>query len=54
MSGSRIGYRSRQERKLYGETSDQGIPVLVLGAGDAAVTLLKELSRSAEWRVMGL
>lgn len=54
MSGSRIGYRSWQERKLYGETSDQGIPVLVLGAGDAAVTLLKELSRSAEWRVMGL
>jgi FlaA1/EpsC-like NDP-sugar epimerase len=54
MSGSRIGYRTWQERKLYGETSDQGIPVLVLGAGDAAVTLLKELSRSAEWRVMGL
>lgn len=54
MAGSRIGYRTWQERKLYGETSDQGIPVLVLGAGDAAVTLLKELSRSAEWRVMGL
>jgi FlaA1/EpsC-like NDP-sugar epimerase len=54
MSGSRIAYRSWQERKLYGETSDQGIPVLVLGAGDAAVSLLKELSRSAEWRVMGL
>jgi FlaA1/EpsC-like NDP-sugar epimerase len=54
MAGSRIAYRTWQERKLYGETSDQGIPVLVLGAGDAAVSLLKELSRSAEWRVMGL
>ncbi|MBL8520189.1 MAG: polysaccharide biosynthesis protein [Betaproteobacteria bacterium] len=54
MSGSRIGYRTWQERRLYGDVGDQGIPVLVLGAGDAAVTLLKELSRSAEWRVVGL
>jgi FlaA1/EpsC-like NDP-sugar epimerase len=54
MSGSRIAYRTWQERRLYGETSDLGTPVLVLGAGDAAVGLLKELARSAEWRVMGL
>ena len=31
-----------------------GTPVLVLGAGDAAVSLIKELVRSSDWRVMGL
>ena len=54
MAGSRIFYRSWKEWRLYGNTSEQGTPVLVLGAGDAAVGLLKELSRSADWRVMGL
>ena len=54
MAGSRISYRSWQEWRLYGNTTEQGTPVLVLGAGDAAVGLLKELSRSADWRVMGL
>ena len=54
MAGSRICYRSWKEWRLYGITSEQGTPVLVLGAGDAAVGLLKELSRSADWRVMGL
>jgi FlaA1/EpsC-like NDP-sugar epimerase len=54
MAGSRIGYRSWQEWRLYGNANDQGTPVLVLGAGDAAVGLLKELARSADWRVMGL
>ena len=54
MAGSRISYRSWKEWRLYGSTSEQGTPVLVLGAGDAAVGLLKELSRSADWRVMGL
>ena len=54
MAGSRICYRSWKEWRLYGNTSEQGTPVLVLGAGDAAVGLLKELSRSADWRVMGL
>lgn len=54
MAGSRISYRSWKEWRLYGNTSENGTPVLVLGAGDAAVGLIKELSRSADWRVMGL
>ena len=54
MAGSRISYRTWKEWRLYGNTNEQGTPVLVLGAGDAAVGLLKELSRSADWRVMGL
>jgi len=54
MGGSRFAYRAWRERRLYGITHDQGNPVLVLGAGDAAVNLLKELERSREWRVVGL
>ncbi len=54
MSGSRIGYRSWKEWRLYGNAGEHGTPVVVLGAGDAAVSLIKELSRSAEWRVVGL
>ena len=54
MSGSRITYRSVQEWRQYGKTGDMGTPVLVLGAGDAAVSLIKELARSSDWRVMGL
>jgi FlaA1/EpsC-like NDP-sugar epimerase len=54
MAGSRIGYRSWKEWRLYGRAGEHGTPVVVLGAGDAAVSLIKELSRSADWRVVGL
>jgi FlaA1/EpsC-like NDP-sugar epimerase len=53
MSGSRMAVRSFKEWSQYGRGAE-GIPVIVLGAGDAAVGLLKELSRSQEWRVVGL
>ncbi len=54
MGGSRITFRLWKERRLFGKNNLQGKPVLVLGAGDAAVRLLKEFSRSVEWRVVGL
>jgi FlaA1/EpsC-like NDP-sugar epimerase len=54
LSGSRMAHRSFKEWSLYGRGVEQGTPVIVLGAGDAAVGLLKDLSRSAEWRVVGL
>jgi FlaA1/EpsC-like NDP-sugar epimerase len=54
MAGSRIAYRSWKEWMLYGRSDEQGTPVLILGAGDAAVGLLKELLRSRDWRVIGL
>jgi FlaA1/EpsC-like NDP-sugar epimerase len=54
MSGSRMAMRSFKEWSLSGRGGDQGAPVVVLGAGDSAVSLLKELSRSPEWKVMGL
>ncbi len=54
MGGSRFAYRAWTEHQLFGEMRLRGEPVLVLGAGDAAVSLLKEVSRSEEWRVVGL
>lgn len=54
MGGSRLAYRSWKEYRLFGPTQGQGEPVLVIGTGDAAVTLVKELTRSRDWRVVGL
>ncbi len=54
MGGSRALYRTWKEFRLYGGLRAQGQPVLVLGGGEAAVNLVRDLSRSAEWRVVGL
>src|SRR3954469_3671675 len=54
MSLSRMGYRSFKEWSLYGRGAEQGTPVVVMGAGEAGVGLVKDLSRSHEWRVVGL
>ncbi|MDD2834408.1 MAG: nucleoside-diphosphate sugar epimerase/dehydratase [Methylotenera sp.] len=54
MGGSRFVYRAWKEHQLYGMTLKQGSPVIVLGAGEAAVALVKDLARSTQWRVIGL
>lgn len=53
MGGSRLAYRVWKEHDVYGALRYKGKPVLVLGAGDTALTLLRELERSAAWRVVG-
>ncbi|SCY39559.1 NDP-sugar epimerase, includes UDP-GlcNAc-inverting 4,6-dehydratase FlaA1 and capsular polysaccharide biosynthesis protein EpsC [Nitrosospira sp. Nl5] len=54
MGGSRLAYRLWKEHRLYGLKKLESNLVLVLGAGDAAVGLVKELARSVQWRVVGL
>lgn len=54
MGGSRFAYRAWKEHQLYGMTLKQGAPVIVLGAGEAAISLVKDLARSTQWRVVGL
>ena len=54
MSLSRMGFRSFKEWSLYRRGGEQGTPVIVMGAGDSAVGLVKEISRSNEWRVVGM
>lgn len=54
MGGSRLAYRLFKEYRLYGHARLRGEPVLVLGAGDDAASLLRHLETSAEWHVVGL
>ena len=53
MGGSRFVYRMWKEHGLYGDFKLHGEPVLVLGAGDAAASLAKELVTSSAWRLVG-
>lgn len=54
MGGSRALYRAAKEFRLYGGLMAQGKPVIILGAGGAGASLARELSRSSEWRLVGL
>ena len=54
MGGSRLGYRIWKERRLRNLPGSTGQPVVILGAGDDAADLLKNLARAGDWRVMGL
>lgn len=54
MGGARALYRATKEFRRYGGLVGKGKPVIVLGAGTAGANLVRELSRSAEWRLVGL
>jgi FlaA1/EpsC-like NDP-sugar epimerase len=54
MGGSRLIYRIWKEGQLSGLKNSQGSPVLILGSGDAAISLIKDLGRNTEWHVVGL
>jgi FlaA1/EpsC-like NDP-sugar epimerase len=55
MCGSRLLYRAWKERTLIGMVRHpEANPVLVLGAGSAASSLLRDLANSSQWRVVGL
>ena len=54
MGGSRLAYRAWKEGRIAGLNSVAAAPVLILGAGDAADALIRELSAKRDWRVVGL
>ena len=54
MGASRFTYRAWKEHSLYGGMVTKGDPVIVLGAGEAAITLVKDLARGEAWQVVGL
>ena len=55
MGGSRLAYRAWREGRLTALVAHpQAAPALVIGAGAAAVALLKELAHSPQWRVVGV
>ncbi len=54
MGGSRLAYRGWKERRFVAMVSPERKPVVVLGATDAAANLIRELSRSTQWHVIGV
>ena len=55
MGGSRLAYRGWREGHLGSLVArPQSVPVLVLGAGPVAASLLKDLATSPRWRVIGV
>jgi FlaA1/EpsC-like NDP-sugar epimerase len=54
MGGTRLAWRAWKEKRFGALTAQQGDPVVVLGAQEAAVNLIRELERSAQWRVVGV
>jgi FlaA1/EpsC-like NDP-sugar epimerase len=54
MGGDRYLYRAWKDGYLFGGTAGKGLPVVVLGAGDAAAGLISELARNSHWRVVGM
>jgi len=53
MGGSRLAYRAWKEGRIA-NTPGGRLPVLVLGAGDAAEALVRELTGSPSWRAVGM
>ena len=54
MGGSRFIYRASRDHLLYRRIAVEGEPVLVVGTGDAADRLLRELDHSPDWGVIGI
>lgn len=54
MGGSRLAYRGWKEHRLGLKFATDREPVVILGAGDAAASLVKELARSPQWQVIGM
>ena len=54
MGGSRIAYRAWKEGHIGPLGNGNARPVLILGGGDAAESLIRELAAKPDWRVVGL
>ncbi len=54
MGGSRLAYRAWKERVFGGYGSGGGESVAVIGAEEAAVTLIRDLARSTQWNVVAV
>jgi FlaA1/EpsC-like NDP-sugar epimerase len=54
MGGSRIIYRVIKEYQIYRLNLKEGQPVLIIGAGAKAISLIKDLSNSRNWQVIGM
>ena len=53
MGGSRLLYRMWKETGFHGRMKLASEPVLIMGAGDAAVMLSKDLAKNPSWQLVG-
>ena len=53
MGGSRLMYRAWKEHKFSLQSTERK-PLIILGAGNAAASLVRELTHNKEWQVVGL
>jgi len=54
IAGVRVLWRMMRENSAQKQTLEYGEPVIVVGAGDAGATLLREFERSHRWRAVAL
>ena len=54
MGGSRFLYRLLKEHYIYMTFRLHGEPVIIIGSGQQAISLAKELLLSSKWNVIGL
>ncbi|MCS6944454.1 MAG: nucleoside-diphosphate sugar epimerase/dehydratase [Sutterellaceae bacterium] len=54
MAGSRLAYRMWREHRASLYTKRQGEPVIIIGAGDTAVHLLRQLATSPRYRAVAV
>jgi FlaA1/EpsC-like NDP-sugar epimerase len=54
MGGSRFIFRTIKEHQLYGLKASLGEPVMIIGSGQNAILLAKELNFTHDWRVVGI
>jgi len=52
IGGARFTYRAWKDGHFI--SRNEGKPVIVIGAGEAAIALLRELGQGSEWRVVGM
>ncbi len=53
MGGVRFFYRAWKDGHFYLQRTGVGTPVLIVGAGETAMRLIKELETSQVWRIVG-
>ena len=54
MGGGRFTYRAWKDGHLFLRRTGVGTPVLIVGSGEMAMRLIKELEASQVWRVVGI
>lgn len=54
MGGGRAAWRMWKEYTVYGGLIAAGKPVVIVGAGTSGAMLVRELERTADWRVVAL